>query len=410
MQHICTFCNKVLGSKQSLQRHLKTCKQATAHLVRSLNEELVQTKQQAQELSEQIKAVPAPQTVIHNHIVNNTNNTYNCTSQTQNNTLMFARETFDRLVPITTDMLDNMVNATFDDAEQNFEFLNDLENLSSIWMQGALKNSVIVTDTSRKIAYWKDGDRNNETIRDKTCDALSLKLQNAIKPETLNQYSAFLQRESVLDRDRQNEYALEIVDSSLLVDSLRQKNSKKLGAALVKFAPSSGTRSIIDQSTKTLAQRFPQLQQLVLSSFQQKIHLIVCNPPDQIGMLWLVRHIIQPQSYLNTDNVVSVRKVQKEDVEELMFVIQNSVTISSVEFLDAVKEILHGMTQLECFALYAAQNTVCNKSAEEIQRHIKNFFRWLEIDRTNTSNNQQTKEFLAQYEEQLLMAVYIQCV
>lgn len=408
---VCICCNRVLTTNQSLKRHQTTCKLYLQQLakqnaqkeIEKLAQELEASKVQNQELADKIKTVPQPTTTI----INNTYNHYNNSTQNyqQNNMLHVARESIDRLVPITTELLANMVHSSLSQSTQSSTFLNNIDTLSETWMQGPLKNSVMVTDTARKIAHWKDGDQDNKSIRDPFCDALSKKLQNAIEETKLNEYNAYLAKE--LASERAVEIAIPAVDSQLLVAHLKSKEVKNLGKSLVKFAPTAASKIISHIETLKM---FSVFKQHIQESYKAKIMHIVISSASNIGTLWFVQHLL-----VKHPEVVTAKK--QPETSNLVFMVANDkkykCTWTPNQFLDFVKDCILELGALSEQVLFFAESlrgvkefAYLFEAPDQVKINFQNFSDWLMYDRLNTADlSKETINKYQQYENQLLFMV-----
>ena len=404
----CQYCQRVLAKQYNLNRHLKTCKLYLNHAVQqqlSLNKqqeidklalELEASKMQNQQLFDKIQTVPTSTTIINNYHTNIQN-------YQQNNMLHVARDSIERLVPITSELLANMVRSSFAEATERSQVLDSIENLGQSWMHGALKNSVIITDTARKIAHWKDGDQNNKTIKDPKCDALSQKLQNAIDPAQLDAYYSFLQNVSTTDPLNRG---VEAVNGQMMVLALKHKQAKELGTNLIKYAPNGAVKMIQDD---VYHKQFVLLRSIIEASCKEKILHIMISDASQISAFWLVQNLLPKIS-----EFVTAQK-HPEDNNSLIFVVKHLKpnphvqTWSGQQFLDLIKESICDIGLFTEQFLYVAEAARVSKdfnrlmeSSEQIKSNFINFCKWVHHDRTKATN----VEFIEQYETQLLSMIY----
>ena len=187
--NVCSKCNKQLSSRYNRDKHEKICIVSTLSTSTSSeppkNDEVVQTMK---ELVKEVKFLKEhqqpPQTIINNYTTNNNNNTtnnnnnYNGHTYTQNNnnnTILL-----DNLKPITTKSICEALKQIFDDAIREKKLLTSNKELSLKMSNSSLRDSLLTTDASRGVAHWKDGDKNNEHIKDPQCAILSTKMYNAL--------------------------------------------------------------------------------------------------------------------------------------------------------------------------------------------------------------------------------------
>ena len=186
LDKVCRKCNKQYSNKNNRDKHEKNCI-VSAFPINVLvepqkNDEVVQTMK---ELVKEVKFLKEhqqpPQTIINNYTNNNTtnnNNNYNGHTYTQNNnnnTILL-----DNLKPITTKSICEALKQIFDDAIREKKLLTSNKELSLKMSNSSLRDSLLTTDASRGVAHWKDGDKNNEHIKDPQCAILSTKMYNAL--------------------------------------------------------------------------------------------------------------------------------------------------------------------------------------------------------------------------------------
>ena len=414
----CISCQRVLTTNQSLKRHQSTCKLYLQYVAKQnaqkelenaqkeidkLALELEASKVQNQELADKIKEVPASTTTI----INNTYNHYNNSTQNyqQNNMLHMARESIDRLVPITTELLANMVHSSLHDSRQRSSFLDNIETLSETWMQGPLKNSVMVTDTARKIAHWKDGDQDNKSIRDPFCDALSKKLQSAIDETKLNEYSAYITKE--LSSDHAIDIAVPAIGSQLLVAHLKTKEVKDLGKSLVKYAPTAASQMISHIETLKM---FTSFKRVVQESYKIKVMHIIISTASNIGSFWLVQHLL-------AKHADDVHVTKQADGGNLVFMVANDrkfkCTWTPSQFMDFIKHCILELgspteqTLIVAETLRNIKEFACLfDSKEQVRQNFQNFNDWLAFDRMSTTYSYKAeKTAIQQYENQMLLTI-----
>jgi hypothetical protein len=319
--------------------------------------------------------------------------------------LHLARDSIESLVPVTTEMLAKMVHSTFRSATNESFLLSDLDNMTQSWMRGPLKDSVILTDSSRKVAHWKDGDQNNKTIRDPKCDGLAQKLQKAIDPTQLQPYYNFLMQAPATDQGRDN--PIEVIKATSNVMGLMAQNVPELGGVLVKHVNTAATKCITDSSKQQPKILFPQMYQLLVQTYQTHMLQIVTNAPAQIGYNWFIQQILVPHAQslnvcLRTGNKLVFRTSGKE--------------IPAEQFLDLVKECItehhKGDLVMELFLhLIGLCKQQVNTAAflpcldlQQIRENVGHLDRWLKFDRVLSTP--EDIEFVVQYESQLLEFVY----
>jgi hypothetical protein len=347
---------------------------------------------------------------VHEHpaVVNNINNIHNNNSQsyTQNNTLIASRQHIDSLVPITTRGLSDMVQASFKQALNSNKIIGNLNDLCNNWVTASLKDSIIVTDQSRGVAHWKDGDMNNKTVKDVRCNILSEKLQKAMTHEVLEEYYSFLIKQSEehkTDLDR----IVPLMNSQLLLACLKSQKKemvKELGPGLIKYAKT------LPHPTDAFGEnkiKFGALVAQIERVYSMYVNEIVTSDAATIG-----------QKLFGT----LVNEQQDPQVLQFvpgghggMFKIMKSTEMSADHFLDFVKFCLveaFGVPNKQMLLSVLSSRTPREDQAttERITLHFDKFVEWISFDRykerTTDKQTQQTTD-VCEYERTMISTLKI---
>jgi hypothetical protein len=245
----------------------------------------------------QIVSAVKPSIINNNHhtVVNNINHSKN---YTQNNTLLNSRLQVDSLVPVTSQYLNNMVTSSLKKAQLSNKYFQTFDELCESWVDTDLKESLLITDHSRGVAHWKDGDQNNKTIKDPKCTMLAEKLVNSIQPKDLQEYSEYIVAETEASKTDVDKF-LKIANTSLLVGVLKSNDKNMLKAiapGLTKFAKSY-LQSI--NSCEELKKRFVPLVTSIESGYGENITKLITSDAQTIAAVLFVPLLHNPVNALS---------------------------------------------------------------------------------------------------------------
>ncbi len=243
----CEYCRKDLSSKYTLIRHQKTCsfyiKAQDEITIHQLREEINRLKQENNILKEQLcntyattsepRASCLNKNVLENRngniTNNNTTNNYNINNINNNNinnNNSFNISMF--LTPITDQILSEAMTQTKDDfiCSNPTQSLKPKDFISGVLHHMDLKNSMIITDRTRKKTIWKDGDDNNKLVYDYNATMILEKIANV--PEYDEIISDITECNKIIDIDHTTDVNLieveEKINNGHYYNQLKNKN------------------------------------------------------------------------------------------------------------------------------------------------------------------------------------------
>jgi hypothetical protein len=441
---VCKFCDRCCANKYTLEKHWLVCKSKAQFDAQEVS--LKEVESSVSEMHKQyIENMNTLTTLVHDvqakvadikptvNIVQNNSRSY-----TQNNTLIATRESIDSLIPITNESLNHMVHSTFKSALDDHLIFTNVDDIARYWVERKLKDSIVVTDQSRGIAHWKDGDQNNKHIRDPKCDALSNKLQQAIQPGSLTEYSSY-----ILDQTNKNQTdasaTLPLLNATVLISSLQTKTANDLGANMIKYVKNGATKTLIDDS-----QRLGVLRKHIQTVYSAYIIPIVCSSAQVICSLWINKIIsttVAPvqrapamlemlgnTSMIVTDTVTPVRLVTLKvddhlnQTKEIMFHLRTDdqkgiLKYKAEQFFDFIKTSIVSMFDIPnqhvlLCAFYNKQNAnlvhLLDTTEQQIHQNFNKFTEWLTYDRYKERTYEHEihqKTRICEYEKEMLNTI-----
>lgn len=235
---LCCECDREFTRQYHLDRHVETCKKAKDRKIETKITEIVQ-EQIIKQQPQQITYITNTNNNITNNNGNNINNygTRNYTN-TQNNYL--TNNDFDNLVPITNRRLQESFQSVFNEMKQTNQMLKSEKDLGFKLTSGPLKDSLVCTDASRGIVHWKDGDNDNQHVKDSGCIMLSDKMFNALsnKKEMFDDYKNYLYDKRARCDENMAMESIMCSNSEVFIRNLNTKdNFAKVGKSISKTVP-----------------------------------------------------------------------------------------------------------------------------------------------------------------------------
>lgn len=248
--NVCTKCHKQLTSRTNRDKHMKTCKVDVSTVIVPTpeppkNDLVIETMKELVKEVKFLKEHQQPHTIINNHNNYNTtnNNNYNSghTYTQHNNNNNQTNILIDNLKPITSKGICEALKQIFDDALREKRLLTSNKDLSLKMSNSSLRDSLLTTDASRGVAHWKDGDKDNEHIKDPQCAILSTKMYNALSEniaDVMGEYPEYIDKLSdSINEDTGYERFSEINRSKQVLKSLTNEEFlKTVGKGLSKMA------------------------------------------------------------------------------------------------------------------------------------------------------------------------------
>jgi hypothetical protein len=166
----CEYCQKTVSRQGVLEKHLLICDKKH----RNNNQPDIPSAppSQIQQIQQQNNY-----NVQNNYQINAENITIVCNNNTTKKTWKDIKS---KLIPITLNSLTNSI-------ENIVKKTNGNGDLPRLILEDTLKYSVVLTDKSRGVCHWIDGDNNNNEIKDTQCIKLGVKTVEASK-EIANVY------------------------------------------------------------------------------------------------------------------------------------------------------------------------------------------------------------------------------
>jgi hypothetical protein len=230
----CSHCGKVFNKKYNLNRHLE--KDSCSKQPSIMNE--IDKK-----IQEQIKKQPPAQQITYitnNNITNNNVNNYGTRNYTNTQNNYLTNNDFDNLVPITNRRLQESFQTVFNEMKQTNQMLKSEKDLGFKLTSGPLKDSLVCTDASRGIVHWKDGDNDNQHVKDSGCIMLSDKMFNALsnKKEMFDDYKNYLYDKRARCDENMAMESIMCSNSEVFIRNLNTKdNFAKVGKSISKTVP-----------------------------------------------------------------------------------------------------------------------------------------------------------------------------
>jgi hypothetical protein len=419
VQRGCEFCHKDFSNKYTLEKHLSRCNQKKLrdqryetdlkHAVTTATLQTANTlkDQHIEDLKNIVKDYK-PTTVINNHntsVHNNYSKTY-----TQNNNLFSLKEQMKSIVPITDEQAFKMFESTIGKSMQLNQSIHSLEDLTRHWVQFYLPDSILVTDASRGIAHWKNGDKNNEHIKDPNCSELAKKLQQAISVERIDECLEYV-KQKMQANGSNIDVALPLLHNQQLLGEFKTKTCYKLGPMLTKNAKSCTAQAAY--SMQQYKQQLPTFVSSVESVYKANMLHILFSPAEIIGQIW-ISVVVKETSLLIT-----------KSGDEVYFTLVPSVSATSVkstvksfkwnsqQFLDFIKYCVVQAFDLPNKQLLAVadcmkHNSVFShlfESKQQAEQNFEYFCDWLTWDRFKERNSSEEQKFynkICEYEDSLL--------
>jgi hypothetical protein len=434
----CTFCQKVLANKFSLERHESQCKSKQMHekqqqmqrdhaaaiVLLEKDKELIRLEQEKKvlekdiELEKQKSAVElqaqhiedlkqivqtTKPTVINNNNSTVINNNNRNTSYTQNNTLNAGRQQIDGLVPITTQGLSDMVQATFKKFLESKILGINYQDLCELWICKDLKDSLLVTDTARGVTHWRDGDKNNKAVKDVKCHLLTEKLQEVCTQNVIGSYFDFLKKTNEGNTNDIDKY-VQITNTQLLLVSLQSKKAqlvKEFGPMITKYA-----RCVIEPAdffceNKKKFNTFVSLVEREYFNFKT----ICVSSPEEISerfMSKLVAEIIVQSIPISETTTVENKFQLTSDSKE-------SIVFSAPQLLDFIKYcIVEAYDYPTKHAMFSALELFPDANEEQVKQlkaNFSQFVEWFRYDRykeRDTQALQTLHQSITEYEDKLI--------
>ena len=429
----CNFCNKTYANKYSLLDHLDRCKFRKTQDSKTYNKLKIQNKQlqmetaiehavtvaalktandlkdqQIEDLKNIVKECK-PTTVINNNINNYSSYSKN---YTQNNHVYSLKDQMKNIVPITDAQAFKMFENTIGMSMQRNQSLNSLEDLTRNWVQFYLPDSILVTDPARGIAHWKNGDKNNEHVKDPNCNELAKKLQQAISGERLDECLQYVKQK--LQANSTNiDMALPLLHNQQLLGEFKTKTCHKLGPMLTKNAKTCAVQAA--HTMQHYKQYTSEFVNLVESVYQTKMLYIIFSSAADINRIWLQPVCAEATQLTITETQTIVTKDTKEK-EYRLSTTNKSVPIlrwKAPQFLDFLKYCIVQAfdvpnKQLLALAECMKHNSMLTElfdNKEQAAKHFEQFCEWLTWDRfkeRTTPEEQQKHENIEKYEEALV--------
>jgi hypothetical protein len=398
---VCSFCSKSYANKYSLKIHSANCKVkhstnvnatgASEAIVRIDGVCNIQDLQQI--VKNTVEQMDLKPTITNNTTIINNNRTYN----TQNNTLIASRETIDSLVPITNQYLNRMVGSTFQKAAKDKHVLNDLKHLCYSWITGPLKDSIVVTDHSRGIAHWKDGDQNNKHVKDPKGNALSTKLQQALQPDCFEEYAKFVNDELEDKKTTDIDASLRLLNSMQIVKSLEFKANQDLAANLIKHAKNGSNKILLSDAYK-----FEKIKNVIQTVYKDQVIPMIIGFPKAVGENWINKVILECNSQATKHACIQIVCVSEDSPNDLEFVVRSddnkaSFTYDCNQFLDFFKTCIADTVGLPeeqfMICLKFMMKTACfNVDEPQVKLNFDRFCEWIAYDRCKERNTDKDQE------------------
>ncbi len=418
----CEFCNKEYTNKYTLEKHLPRCSQKKLHdqaeklkyetalehavTVAELKTANTLKDQHIEDLKNIVKECKPTTTVI-----NNINNNYS-KNYTQNNHVYSLKEQMKNIVPITDEQAFKMFENTIGLSMQRNQSLNSLEELTRSWVQYYLPDSILVTDPARGIAHWKNGDKNNEHVKDPNCNELAKKLQQAIGVERIDEVIEYI-KQKLQSNTGDIDTALRLLHNQQLLAEFKAKTCNKLGPMLTKNAKSCAVQAA--QSMQHHKQYISEFVGLVESVYKTNMLYIIFSSPRDVNRIWL-------QPVCNEAKQLSIgerQPVPTQDTKEKEFKLTTTnktkptLRWTTSQFLDFLKYCIVQAfdvpnKQLLAVADCMKQKSMCSElfdNKEQASKNFEQFCEWLTWDRFKeraTLEEQQKHQSIEAYEEALV--------
>ena len=447
----CEFCKLVLSTKFNLEKHLTRCKtkksaedkklrktQETKLIARIKQENkiaLLEKDKETQRLKSEMESMMKQKekeaeallykreaelqaqhiedlkqivqttkpTVINNNNSTVINNNNRNTSYTQNNTLNAGRQQIDGLVPITTQGLSDMVQATFKKFLESKILGINYQDLCVLWICKDLKDSLLVTDTARGVTHWRDGDKNNKAVKDVKCHLLTEKLQEVCNQNVIGSYFDFLKKTNEGNTNDIDKY-VQITNTQLLLVSLQSKKAqlvKEFGPMITKYA-----RCVIEPAdffceNKKKFNTFVSLVEREYFNFKT----ICVSSPDEISERFMSKLV----AAITVQTIPISETTTVENKFQLTSDSKESIVFSAPQLLDFIKycivEAYDYPTKHVMFSALELFPDANEEQMKQLKANFSQFVEWFRYDRykeRDTQALQTLHQSITEYEDKLV--------
>lgn len=381
-KNCCLICNKQFSKNYNLQRHEKNCKRA--------KEAIISLKTKINVLESKSTTPPVVYNITNNNNTTNNNNSTNSISNTKNtmNNNVFMSN-LEKLVPVTESFILKILSEVITTAKDKNHLLTS-EKMFSEKLSLPLSNSLLCTDKSRGVVHWKDGDNDNQHIRDTQCAELSNKIRRALNNNPNNEIDEYATwtKERLYEFEEDDPY-MSLFDTVKTISAIakgHQETIEKLCNLISKRAPTADNKKTQNKSSdqkieeKTCSQeeqknnpetlKLTRLKKILSIYYNARPYLIYIQNAEGVGTS--LNRFLDPLGFAVSHDIITLKDDDKKDVH-----------IKREEFLEMIKAWLRELGDPSFCINYMLHSSNIEMFEDQIEDekeakvNFKIFYKWL---------------------------------
>jgi hypothetical protein len=325
---------------------------------------------------EEVKSNP-PQTIINNitnnssNIINNNNN--NTTNNYNNSLKMYVNN----LKPITNEKIVDVFKEVINSSLANHHVLNG-QDLSNKLTHSSLIDHLLTSDASRGIAHWKDGDKEDEHIRDEWCKTLATKMFNiSIHTQQFFQdYVSFIDKElKNFDHELQEmDYFKKLIFAKEFLTNISKNvdQFEEVGKQISKSISPALREQRLKSNKLKEDSKFLKLKECIRKEYVSSPYLYIIQEPESIA----VSLKFACKEYIDEDHKNPENMFIKDDNNKF-------ISIPGVELAQIIRDIFKECDAHKSYSLLLLSKknqTMFSKYMESLEKAQENydlFERWI---------------------------------